>query len=305
MKNRTFLLVFVLFFVLFAQLAAAQSENEIRLLVRTDDVGSFTAANHASIDAIKNGIARAPQVMVPCSWFPEAAKLLNENPDIEVGIHLVLTSEWINCKWRPLTQAPSITDEDGYFYSYTWTGWSGDYSENSSLKEAKWKLSEIEAEFRAQIEMAKKWIPRASYISDHMYCADWNDEIREMLYRLADEYDLVSFVENKNMQHLPAADVKSDNPDPHERRVAEFISTLDQLEPGKTYFMYMHPALDTPEMRTVYHYGYDTVARDRSAEHKLLVDKRVADAIKQKSIKLIGYADLIPEVKAAEVKVEK
>jgi len=43
-------------------------------------------------------------------------KLLSENPGLDVGIHLVLTSEWANMKWRPLTHAPSLVDADGYFF---------------------------------------------------------------------------------------------------------------------------------------------------------------------------------------------
>ena len=44
----------------------------------------------------------------------EAVRLLKENPGLDVGVHLALTSEWDNVKWRPLTAAPSIVDEDGY-----------------------------------------------------------------------------------------------------------------------------------------------------------------------------------------------
>ena len=43
-------------------------------------------------------------------------KMLKENPGLDVGLHLVITSEWENVKWRPLTHCPSLTDENGYFY---------------------------------------------------------------------------------------------------------------------------------------------------------------------------------------------
>jgi len=88
--------------------AVAQPKGEIRLLVRGDDMGSFASANQACLNAATKGIVRSIEVMTPCAWFPEAAKLLNENPAIDVGVHLILTSEWSNCKWRPLTYAPSL-----------------------------------------------------------------------------------------------------------------------------------------------------------------------------------------------------
>ncbi len=55
------------------------------------------------------------EIMPVCPWFPEAVKLLNENPGLDVGIHLALTSEWENYKWGPVTHAPNLVDENGYF----------------------------------------------------------------------------------------------------------------------------------------------------------------------------------------------
>jgi len=99
---------------LYAQTTA--QDKSISLIVRGDDIGSCHAANVACIRSYKEGIMTSVELMVPCSWFPEAVKMLNENPGLDVGIHLVLTSEWENYKWRPLTHAPSLTDADGYFY---------------------------------------------------------------------------------------------------------------------------------------------------------------------------------------------
>jgi hypothetical protein len=111
-------------------------------------------ANVACIESYRNGIMKSVELMVPGPWFPEAVRLLNVNPGLDVGVHLVITSEWNNIKWRPLTCCPSLTDKDGYFYPFIWQ--REDYPEGTALKNASWKINEIEAEFRAQIEMAKK-----------------------------------------------------------------------------------------------------------------------------------------------------
>ncbi|MCK4852943.1 MAG: ChbG/HpnK family deacetylase [Bacteroidales bacterium] len=91
-------------------------EKEVYLLIRGDDIGSSHAANVGCMESYQNGIMQSVELMPPCPWFPEAVKMLKDNPDLDVGIHLVLTSEWDNIKWGPLTDAPSISDEDGYFY---------------------------------------------------------------------------------------------------------------------------------------------------------------------------------------------
>jgi len=108
-------LVLVAAFLVFSPLQSqAQQRNDIRLIVRDDDMASFHDANVACIKTCKEGIARSIEIMVPCAWFPEAVRLLHENPSIDVGIHLVLTSEWEGIKWRPLADVPSIVDKDGY-----------------------------------------------------------------------------------------------------------------------------------------------------------------------------------------------
>ena len=90
--------------------------TEIRLIVKGDDMAAGHGINVATIDAYKRGVLTTTNVIVPGPWFPEAARLLKENPGLDVGVHLALTSEWENVKWRPLTYAPSIVDPDGYFF---------------------------------------------------------------------------------------------------------------------------------------------------------------------------------------------
>ena len=280
-------LPFYLVFIIFAELAIAQPQGEIRLLVRGDDIGSFTAANHACIASCNQGIVRSLELMVPCAWFPEAVTLLNENPAIDVGVHLVLTSEWTNCKWRPLTQAPSLTDDQGYFYPFVWPNRN---QAGRSLQEAQWELKEIEAEFRAQIEQAKKQVGNLTHISTHMGCAEWNEDVRSMLTALAKEYGLFWEGTSTSWKRFPR--VNAGNADPVEKRIDAFIEALNQLEPGNTYLYVEHPGYDTPEMRRVGHPGYEHVAQDRDGVTKIFTDRRVMETVRAKGIKLVSYADL-------------
>src|SRR5262245_64767970 len=100
-------------------LAQQGPDGEIRLLVRADDMGVAQSVNEACIKSCKEGIARSVEVIVPGPWFLDAVRLLKENQDIDVGVHLALTSEWERVKWRPLTNAPSLVDADGYFRPMT------------------------------------------------------------------------------------------------------------------------------------------------------------------------------------------
>ena len=144
--------------------------------------------------------------MVPCGWFPEAVKMLNENPGLDVGVHVVLTSEWENIKWRPLTDSPSLTDADGYFYPTIWSRKGA--PPGTALREANWKIEEIEKEMRAQIELAMRKIPHVSHLTCHMGCSGWDPKVRELWTRLAKEYKLDNSATAKaNSSLLPVSSV--------------------------------------------------------------------------------------------------
>jgi len=260
-------------------------DKGICLIVRGDDIGSSHTANVACIRSYKEGIMKTVEIMVPCSWFPEAVKLLNENPGLDVGVHIVLTSEWENIKWRPLTHAPGLTDADGYFYPKIWQ--RRDFPPGTALKEADWKIEEIEKEMRAQIELAKRKVPHVSHLTSHMGCSDWDPKIREVFLRLAKEYnlDIAPFEYGvKEVGSLRGAKTADE-------RIKRFVKMLESLKPG-TYLFLEHPGLDTSEMRAIGHKGYYDVAEDRDAVTEIFISWDVIRAIDKLGIKLISYVDL-------------
>ena len=94
----------------------AQQGDGPQLIIRADDMGAFHSTNMACMESALKGIVQSVEVMPVASWYPEAVKMLQANPTIDVGLHLVFTSEWENVKWRPLTVCKGLTDEHGYFF---------------------------------------------------------------------------------------------------------------------------------------------------------------------------------------------
>ena len=80
------------------------TKDEIRLIVRGDDMGAAHAINEACIQSYRDGVVRSMEVLVPGPWFMEAAAMLQKQPGLDVGIHLDLTSEWELVKWGSLSQ---------------------------------------------------------------------------------------------------------------------------------------------------------------------------------------------------------
>lgn len=261
------------------------SQENIRLIIRGDDIGSSHAANLGCIEAYRNGIMRTVEIMVPCPWFPEAVKLLKENPGLDVGIHLTITSEWTNYKWRPLTCVPSLTDSLGNFFPMIWP--NPNFLAGSSIMEHNWSLKEIEQEWRAQIETARKLIPQVSHLSCHMGCSDISPEVRELYQRLAREYNL-----NINPSELGVSYLRGwGNEREFSARLSKFLEALNNLTPG-TWLFIDHPALAQPEMETIGHPGYEDVASDRDMVVKIFTHPEVKKVIAKKKIELIGYNQL-------------
>ncbi len=256
-----------------------------RLIVRGDDMGFSHSGNLALVEAYKNGIETSIEVIVPSPWFPEAVQLLKQIPDADVGIHLALTSEWDLVKWRPLTVVPSLVNADGYFYPMVFP--NKNYP-GQSISENKWTIEEVEREFRAQIEMALRHIPRISHLSSHMGCTNLSKEVAAMTKRLAQEYKIDLDPEDHAVQRLPMEGPR-DSP---AEKAQSFMNALDKLQPGKTYLFVEHPGLDNAELRAIHHIGYENVAEDRQGVTNLFTDPKVRVLIEKKGIRLIGYRDL-------------
>ncbi len=265
--------------------AAAQTRTT-RLIVRGDDMGYSHSGNEALIKCYKEGIERSIEVIVASPWFPEAVKMLEDNKGVDVGLHLALTSEWDNVKWRPLSDCASLKDSDGYFFPMVWP--NKNYP-GRAIKENKWTLKDVEKEFRAQIELALKKIPRISHISSHMGCTDLDESVKMIAKKLAKEYKI-----DIQPQDYGVVSIGYDGSHTtSQEKIQSFISMINKLEMGKMYLCVDPPGLDSPELRASHHIGYEGVAIDRQGVTDLFTNDKVKEAIDKKQVQLICYKDLL------------
>ena len=283
-----------------AILLSCISAKAQELVVRIDDMGALHSVNEASIDVYKNGIAKSVEVLAVGAWFPEAAKMLKENPGLDVGVHLAITSEWENVKWRPLTQCPSLVDENGYFYPMM--GPNPAYPGQSVMENmANFDIEEIEKEFRAQIELALKNIPQVTHISGHMMSTAFNPQVMEVVQKLSEEYNLPSIDRGEAFKQYNFSYTGYDGPRATaEEKIASFIKALEKMEEGKRYIFVDHPAYNDSEMQTVMHVGYENVAVDRQGVTDLLKNEEVLKVIQERGIKLIDINTLTKSLPRAE-----
>jgi predicted glycoside hydrolase/deacetylase ChbG (UPF0249 family) len=261
------------------------------LIINCDDLGSSYAANVACYEALREGLATSATLMVPAPWAREAAsRYLGE----DVGVHLTLNAEYDLYRWGPITHGPSLLDGDGGFPRTIEDVW--DHAD----------IDEVRRELRAQVERAILWGFDVSHLDSHMGTLQLRPEFFDVYLELAVDFGLPLRLSGTSSQRLigfPFRRLAEEEgvlfpdqfvpiPGVGSRKTIEKI-VLD-LRPGVTE-VYVHPAVDTPELRA---FAPDWSAR--VDDHDLVVrDGGLRARIERSGVKLIGYRQLRDVQRAA------
>ena len=254
------------------------------LIINCDDLGSSHAANVGVYDALREGVATSATLMVPCPWAREAALRYRGE---DVGVHLTLNAEYDIYRWGPITHAPSLLDGDGGFPRTITDTW--DHAD----------LDEVRKECRAQIERAILWGFDVSHLDSHMGTLQLRPEFFDVYIELAAEFRLpirLSGASTERVIGFPFRRLAEEEgvvfPDHFvhvqglgSRRTIERM--LFDLRPGVTE-VYVHPAVDTPELRSL---AADWAAR--VDDHDFVTNDRSLRAMLDRAgVTLIGYREL-------------
>ena len=290
--------LYILFILLLFNIVSAEIKvpnGEIWLLVRGDDIGLCHGVNTGMEESYRNGILKSTEIMVPPAWFSEGVEICKRNPGLDVGIHLTLTSEWTNYKYKPVAlfdRKPNFINEDGYFFPRTRNHplFDNIFKEPYSLIASQPKLENIEKELRAQIEMAMQKIDNITHLSNHMLSMRATPELERLYKKLANEYNLVTDIEfRKESNTLQLFSV------PAQEKVDSLASMLTNIKPGFWYLV-VHPGIDSPEMRAINAPTSDAdmnMAQHRSAVTDALTSEKIKKIIKERNIKLVNHRDII------------
>lgn len=159
---------------------AEERSGTRRIVVHADDLGMCHGANVAFADLFARGVCTSGSVMVPCPWFLEIAEMQAQDPRLDIGVHLTLTSEKRFYRWRPLTgssRAGGLVDADGLFWRTV-----GEVRRHAAPEA-------VEAELRAQIDAALAAGIDVTHLDDHMG-AVFPPEFVDIYVRLGRDYRL-------------------------------------------------------------------------------------------------------------------
>lgn len=279
---KTIMFLVTVSFTMFLFSPAMDAEPETRLLIRCDDIGMCHTVNMAAKKLIERKIPFSTSVMVACPWFKEAAQMLKAHPEVGVGVHLTLNSEWRDYRWGPVLgkeAVPSLVDKDGYFHI-----------SEAKFKAANPKMDEIEKELRAQIDRARDAGLRIDYLDYHMGTAVSTPELRKLVEKLAREYKVgLSTYFGEAYQNLW--------PVPPDKKLPTILETLDQIKPGSLNLLVIHLGMENPEMQALIDMNNPAeplpVSQHRQAELDALLSGEFLKKVRQKNIRLTTYKEVV------------
>jgi predicted glycoside hydrolase/deacetylase ChbG (UPF0249 family) len=238
-------------------------------IIHTDDIGMCQASVDAFADLWDVGLISSGATMVPCPWFPEAAAFCRAHPEVDMGVHLTLTSEWKTYRWGPISTrdpASGLIDDEGFFYR------------TSEEAQQHGDPAAIQRELEAQVARALAYGVPITHVDTHMGTVAVpqlipgylqlaaQHGVPPMMFRLDESgwmamgmdagtaqigVQMVGFLEEQGVPLLDAiGGLELDRAKTPEERIAYAKESLDALKPGITHFI-IHPTRDTPEVRAI------------------------------------------------------
>lgn len=278
------------------------ADDDRVVIIHADDLGMCQATLSAFADLVDFGLVSSGALMVPCPWFPQFAAYCRQHPQVDMGVHLTLNSEYEGYRWGAISTrdpASGLIDQEGYLYRQP------EQVQEHGDPEA------VQREILMQVERALSAGVDVTHIDTHMGTvahpkfAPGYVQLA-LLYRLPllflrlDEAGwremgidgeiatmAAQFVQQLEAQGLPLLDHLTMLPlDQSADRVEVAKKTFDSLPPGLTHLI-IHPAQDTPELRAA-----TPSWPGRVADYRAFTNEELRDHVKRTGVQVIGYRAL-------------
>jgi predicted glycoside hydrolase/deacetylase ChbG (UPF0249 family) len=271
-------------------------EDSRLLIVHADDLGVSHSENRASVLALEQGIVNSASIMVPCPWFPEIAAYARQHPNVDLGLHLTLNSEWNLYKWGPVSSRDSVSsllNDAGYFYS----------SVDSLM--AMGKTEELEWELTSQVKKALDAGIDVTHLDAHMGAAVSKPEFLAAYMRTGRAFNLpvlldqsVFEIEDPEVKNLIdentviVDNILSMGPQDFEKGAAAYYERVLKELPSGLNCLLIHLAYEDEEMKAVTA-GHDYWAADwRQADFNFFTSEECGKLLEEENIILISWREL-------------
>jgi chitin disaccharide deacetylase len=263
------------------------------LIIHADDLGVAHSEDIASFDAMERGAITSASLMMPTPWVTEVANYFKAHPDMDLGLHLTLTSEWQTYRWGSVEskdKVPSLLDSTGTFPN------------DESIVAAKANPAEVERELRAQIERALALGIHPTHVDSHMGALFTKPELIATYVKVAHDYhlpflavrqagfaSLQSGITDKDIV-LDAVVIAGDEV-PRDKWKQFYLDAVANLKPGITELI-VHLGHDDSELQaiTVNHEPYGAAWRQR--DYDVMTSAEFRKALQDNHVILVKWKDL-------------
>lgn len=250
--------------------------------------------------------------MMPCPAAKDAMEFAKAHPEHAIGIHLTMTNEWSDYRWKPLSDGKTLVNDEGYMWRS-----SREVEKNADIKE-------LEKEIRAQVDFGVKNGFKPSHLDNHMGSLYGHYTGRFSLlkmslrvcgelgyaYRMYTSHDkricpagtpyplywastLISRLWAKQYKvilpdYLLFPDWTSDLRSNGYKHYRDTILKIWTDLPDGVTETFVHPAKETDELKSIVGSW-----QDRVWEYTLMNDPETHKILKDHGIELISYRDLI------------
>ena len=278
------------------------------IMLHADDVGMCEEANIATKNYLSKNLIQSAAIMIPCPNSKEFVLWAKENPKIDVGLHLTLTSEWRNYRWGTVAEPSEVNgliDPEGKMWS--------------SVEEVVTNASaeEVEKEIRAQIEQSISWGYRPDHIDTHMGTLYGHPSFVKAFFKVAEEYaipasaiDLSDSLVVKKFREagypiddsviklaanysLPKVDNFTSAPKgvTYKEKIENFKELIRSLKPGITEIIF-HPSIETANLK-----GITGSWQQRDWEAKMFSDPDLIKFFKNEGIIFTNWKEMMKRFK--------
>jgi chitin disaccharide deacetylase len=260
------------------------------LIIHADDLGVAHSVNAASLAALDRRTISSASIMMTTPWVTEVAEYARAHPDHDLGLHLVLTSEWKSYRWgpvAPLTEVSSLFDSTLTLPSDV----------GAVVRRA--KPAEVERELRAQVRRALAMGINPSHLDSHMGALFASPELFTAYAKVAREHRLPFLATRTGFGSGPmdrdaivVDTVIQASPSVTAAQWKQFyVDAVKSLKPGLTEII-VHLGHDDAELRavTVEHDGWGSAWRQRDTE--VMESPEFRKALQDNKVVVIRWRDL-------------
>jgi hypothetical protein len=262
--------------------------DSILVLVHADDMALHRDQTDGALQAMDVGMCKTGSVMVPCPDFERTLAIWQARPELDLGIHLTLNSEWgTGYGWTPVLsqiQVPSLYNPDRVM-------WPTEQAlrEHMVVDEA---LQEMEAQIRYVLESGVE----PTHIDDHMGCYWQHPDLQQGAMQLAKQYNLpmnpIHIDEMRRHGYVVAdavwmfaSNLFPEILDPS-IRPKTYNDWLRRLEPG-VHLVLTHIARESEDLRSKV-----PMTHLREGDYAYWTSSETEALAKELGITFIGYRDL-------------